>query len=280
MKKIIGNVFEEDDYSVFRKLPDNRDVLSDRVRKLIASMTERYVINPIIVNEKMEVIDGQGRFEARKEIGEPIHYIVVEGANSDDCRRMNKYNTKWTGLDFAKSYAKKGCASYIILLRTCNKTKLSIGTVLRLGNRGSTAAKAVDKMSLFESGKLTFTEKDAEVVEKVNTMANEILEALQFTARVNDPFRTGVKIMVETDGYDHERMLRNCKTERHSYVQTGRLKDQLVEFERIYNKRARENSKIYFSDALRNKGSNVRDYTHVYSPYDDINVSTLKTTDS
>lgn len=279
MAKIIGNVYEESDYSVFKRLPDNRDVLSDRVNKLIASMTERYICNPIIVNEHMEVIDGQGRFEARKEMNVPIHYIIVPGANSDDCRRMNKYNTKWTGLDFAKSYAKKGVSAYVLILKTCELTHLSISSVLRLSNHSGSATGANFSrdlaMSKFEKGLMDYTEKDVETVQRIAKMSNEILEALAFTGRVNESFRTAVKIITETDDYDHNRMLRNCKASRSSYAQMSKLKDQLVEFERIYNRRA-GNHKLFFSDYMRNRGHAIRDYSKLYSPYDDTDISTLK----
>ena len=62
--KIIGQVFEETNYDAFAKLPDNRDLSPGRLNKLIASISERYILNPIIVNEKMEIIDGQGRLNA------------------------------------------------------------------------------------------------------------------------------------------------------------------------------------------------------------------------
>ncbi len=274
MKRIIGNIYEEDDYSVFKRLPDNRDVLSKRLNKLIASMTEKYICNPIIVNEKMEVIDGQGRFEARKKMGVPIHYIIAEGADINDCRRMNKYNTQWSKLDFAKSYASKGIADYVLLLRTCKQTSLGIKTVLRLSNRGNVSD--TNRMSAFERGDLIFTEKDSETVVRVAELAGGIREALTFTDRLNDVFRIGVKIISESEGYDHERMLRNCKALRGSFNQMAATESQLKEFERIYNYRARAKDKLYFSDYMRNKGSAIRDYSKSYSEYNDKDVSTLK----
>ena len=53
-------------------------------------------------------------------------------------------------------------------------------------------------------------------------------------------------------------------------------RDQLVEFERIYNYRSKKGGRLYFSDYMRNRGENVRDYSKTYSPYNDTDVSTLK----
>lgn len=272
--KIIGHIYEENNYEVFKRLPDNRDVLEARISKLIASMTERYICNPIIVNEKMEVIDGQGRFEARKAMGVPIHYIVVPGATADDCRRMNKYNTKWTQLDFAKSYAKKGYEAYQLLLKGCKDFALPISTILRLSNHSSRPSHNKNIMTIFERGELEFSQNDYETVEKCTNISNDIINALQYTGRINDAFRTGIKIVCETEGYNHQRMIKNCKKSRSSYVQMGKIGDQLIEFERIYNKYSKGNN-VYFSDYMRNRGESVRDYDKTYSVYDDKDVSTL-----
>ena len=275
MKKVIGRIYQTDEYGIFKRLPDNRDVLEKRVRKLVASISEKYLTNPIIVNENMEIIDGQGRYEALKQLGKPIDFIVVHGAGSEDCKRMNRFNTKWSTLDFAKSFAKAGNKAYIMLLRGVDATKLPIGTVLRLANHGSKTGGTSYAMSAFEKGKLIFSDQDYDKVLAVHKAADEITYALQTTHRRNDAFYTAVKIVTETDGYSHERMLRNCSTLRASYNQMSALKDQLVEFERIYNYRTSGDKKLYFSDYLRNKGSAIRDYSKTYTPYDDTDISTL-----
>lgn len=277
MKEIIAQVYAESDYSVFRRLPDNRDVTTSRVGKLIASMTEKYILNPIIVNEKMEVIDGQGRFEARKAMQLPIHYILIPGLTSDDCRRMNFYNTAWKALDFAKSYAKRGLSSYVTLLETCEETGKPISTILRLSGKSSKgdSKSLTKKASTFESGRLNFTQKDKDAVKDVLAKIDEIREALQFTARLNEAFTTAVKIMTETIGYDHRHMISSCEKNRSTFSQMSRLEAQLVEFERIYNKNVRAEKKLYFSDYMRNRGANVRDYGAVNTEYHAKDISTL-----
>lgn len=92
MAKIKTYVFETNDYGVFYRLEDNRSVTESRKNQLIASFSAGEVMCPIIVNEKMEIIDGQGRFEARKALELPIYYIIDPGKNINDCRRMNSYN--------------------------------------------------------------------------------------------------------------------------------------------------------------------------------------------
>jgi hypothetical protein len=272
--KIIGQIFQEENYDVFRRLSDNRDVTQGRINKLVASISEKYILNPIVVNERMEIIDGQGRFDALKSLGLPIDYTISYGASSEDCRRMNKYNTKWSTMDFAISFAKSGNPNYIWFVKTCNDAGLSISSVLRLSNKGS----ATMLNEMFTRGNLKYTVADYETVIKVKGIADEIADALQCNARKNESFYTAVKIVCETKGYDHARMIKNCKSCRSSYAQMASLKDQLKEFERIYNYKVHTGNRLYFSDYLRNKGSNVRDYSNQKTPTSrEEDASTLKT---
>jgi hypothetical protein len=274
--RIIGQIYEESNYDVFHRLPDNRDLLSSRFNKLIASISAKYILNPIVVNENMEIIDGQGRYEALKALGKPIIYIIANGATSDDCRLMNKYNTKWVKSDFAKSHAKAGKKAYVLLLKCCEETKMPIETVLRLSSHAAHAQ--AHAMSVLERGDLEFTEEDYEIVKDLAVKITEVLEALQYRGRANIAFATALKVAVETKGYEHERMLKNCAVLRNTYSQMSRMGEQLKEFERIYNYRASKSKRLYFSDYMRDRGYAVRDYTNtaMKKGVDTEDVSTLK----
>lgn len=275
MAKVIGSIYEERDYTKFRRLGSNRDVLSNRLNKLIASISEKYILNPIVVNEFYEVIDGQGRFEACRALGKPIHYIIAKGATIDDCRRMNKYNTKWGLMDFIDSFSKGLNINYMIMKNVCAETGLGAYKVLRLANHGYGRADSPTSMSIVESGRLIFTQEDAEKVIRTVKYAKEIVDALQFDLRTNDAFLVAVKVASETDGYDHDRMLKNCQACRTTYNQMSNLESELKELERIYNYRAKI-GKLYFSDYMRNKGSNIRDYNKMkMQTYDTTDRSSL-----
>ena len=112
MARCVGYIYEENDYTVFKKLKDNRKVTKGRVDKLVQSLSEKEIMNPIVVNDKMEIIDGQGRFEAKKRLGTPIRYVIEPNADIEDCRRMNRFNSKWCFDDYVESYAEEGNENY------------------------------------------------------------------------------------------------------------------------------------------------------------------------
>ena len=111
------NVYVTKDYNIFKRLIGNRDIPESRISKIVESIqTIGWVHNPIIVNEKMEVIDGQGRLTALQRLKMPIEYIIAEGAGNKECIYMNMNMVNWKLPDFIKSYAEQGNENYQRLL--------------------------------------------------------------------------------------------------------------------------------------------------------------------
>lgn len=115
-------VYSTKDYSIFKRLVGNRDIPESRISKIVESIqTIGWVHNPIIVNEKMEVIDGQGRLTALQRLKMPVEYIIAEGAGNKECIYMNMNMVNWKLPDFIKSYAEQGNENYQRLLNLMEK---------------------------------------------------------------------------------------------------------------------------------------------------------------
>lgn len=271
--KTVEMVYSTTDYDIFKALDYNRDVTERRVAKLTASFSEKRVRNPIVVNEKFEVIDGQGRLETCKNLHLPVEFVVAKGANIEDCRRMNLYNTNWKKEDYVNSYVEAGIESYINIKKVRTSTGLPYCTILRLSNkyRGELLA------GYLESGKAIFSKQDATCVERIFEMALEIRKALDYTKKMNDVFIVSVKIVSETPKYNHYRMLEKCKITKENFGQYSNLEGMLKEFSRIYNQKIKnESNKIYFESWLKNRGKNIRTY-ETNTNYDNTkSVKTLK----
>lgn len=121
-KEKIYNVYVTKDYSIFKRLVGNRDIPESRISKIVESIqTIGWIHNPIIVNEKMEVIDGQGRLTALQRLKMPVEYIIAEGAGNKECVYMNMNMVNWKLPDFIKSYAEQGNENYQRLLSLMEK---------------------------------------------------------------------------------------------------------------------------------------------------------------
>ena len=116
------NVYTTRDYSIFKRLVGNRDIPESRISKIVESIQSiGWVHNPIIVNEKMEVIDGQGRLTALQRLKMPVEYVIAEGAGNRECIYMNMNMVNWKLPDFVKSYAEQGNENYQRLVALMEK---------------------------------------------------------------------------------------------------------------------------------------------------------------
>lgn len=131
--KILCHVYTTKDYGKFKFLEENREVKKRRVKKIKDSISDvGYVLQPILVNEKMEIIDGQGRFNACVELELPILYMVEEGRGIEECRRLNLGQENWTTWDWVNSYADGGNVDYQRFRTFVNGSQLSMDIILPL----------------------------------------------------------------------------------------------------------------------------------------------------
>ena len=152
-----GQILRTSDYSIFRKLKGNRNADESRVKSLVDSIKKvGWVSNPIIVNRKMEVIDGQGRLEALQRLNMPVEYHIVESADLNCCRVMNTHNKAWKPLDYIKSYADSGIKDYQRVYQLMQFFGVNVATVLNsvyVHTSGNMSEKT-------KAGELIFTEYD------------------------------------------------------------------------------------------------------------------------
>lgn len=104
--KVAYNVHVTMNYDKFRFIDGNRDVeYLANLRKSIK--THGWYRQPILVNERFEIIEGQHRFTVCKELGLPIEYIIQPGLVAEDCAPLNTGRTNWRTKNYAHLHAVK-----------------------------------------------------------------------------------------------------------------------------------------------------------------------------
>ena len=99
---------ETKEYNKFNFREANRDLNTPNVNKIVKSIEEIGLQCPIIVNEEYEIIDGQHRFVALRQLGRVVPYVISKRWQGDDTIAQLQESRKWTALDFAESLAKRG----------------------------------------------------------------------------------------------------------------------------------------------------------------------------
>jgi hypothetical protein len=119
--KEVNHVFETNDYSVFKTLGGNRELNTLHVARLKKSFTERYLFSPILVNSKMEVIDGQHRLQAATELTLPVRFIKLNGYGLREVQIFNTNMKNWKREDYLNGYCDLKYPEYIKFRNFMNK---------------------------------------------------------------------------------------------------------------------------------------------------------------
>ena len=76
----VNKVYKTNDLSIFKQIGGNRVPNLQHIKRLSQSISVYGMkCNPILVNEQMEVIDGQHRLAAAKEANSFVYFVVVKG---------------------------------------------------------------------------------------------------------------------------------------------------------------------------------------------------------
>jgi hypothetical protein len=126
-------IYTSREYDIFVLSELNR--VPGHYKKVLESIKENDYTKyqPILVNKKMEIVDGQNRFLACRDLGIPIHFIVSETINILAAADINKASKNWNSMDYVQHYAKRGRESYIDLLDICAKYDQKLSVVQQFG---------------------------------------------------------------------------------------------------------------------------------------------------
>ena len=85
---------------------------------------------PIVVNENMEILDGQRRFEAAKTLCKPVWYIQVKNVSMPMMIIAGTRKLSWSLKDYLKHYIVRGKQDYIDLKMYVDRYGIALNTYL------------------------------------------------------------------------------------------------------------------------------------------------------
>ena len=223
-----GEILETEDYSIFKMLPHNRPVVQSHVIRLTRSMADRPHLRParpVLVNDKMQVIDGQHRLKASELNGQSVFYMVVPNLTIEDARLLNALQRTWSLLDYAYSYASSKVPAYVQFIKAYESHELPPSTIVEaMGTNGSKARRD------FRIGELKVMDQT-----ELNNRLAMIEDVVKAFPEAATPYLVAAAFMtlLRADGYNHERMMVKIGTVKLS-PQPDRI-SYVRELERAYN---------------------------------------------
>lgn len=130
--EISYSVYQSSDYDLFKFIESNRVVKKSHVEKLIQQINDGYEMPPIIVKENGEILDGQHRFMALKQLGKPVEYIIKENIKQDTLQKSNTLVSKWSVKDHINFFMKENNQEYKELHEFIEYSGLTADTAARI----------------------------------------------------------------------------------------------------------------------------------------------------
>lgn len=237
----VADIYQTTDYSQFKRLGGNRKVEEPRVTMIIKSIEKvGYILNPIIVNERLEVVDGQGRLEACKRLGLPVIYAIAEGAGGDECIAMNINQSNWKITDYIDYYSELGEESYKRLQRLTAKYggALGISTLISIAQGKNTSS-----FNDVKEGRFSLDEDAYKQAVECMEYLKDVSPNFQGPTSGNRYYYCALGFCFWFQGVDNRVMAEKLQRYRIELVAVSKMDQALDVIEAIYNKRAKK--KVY-----------------------------------
>lgn len=127
-----------------------------KIRESVAKVG--WIKNPIVVNEKFQVIDGQARLEILQEMGLPVQYVIAYGTGVSECIAMNISQSSWRIIDYVTSYAALGNQNYVRMLKLIDEFN-EFGVPEITGAARNIIVRNGTQSHILKSGKLELSEE-------------------------------------------------------------------------------------------------------------------------
>lgn len=224
MKKI----YKTKNYEKFKFMVGNRPINSAHTAKLIESIKGKYLFNPIIINEKWEIIDGQHRFEAIKQLNLPLYFFINEGYSYDEVVILNENQKNWGHMDFLLHYVSIGNKEYIEVKKIMEKYKITLTATLAFLQAGNSKATEEFKYGQFKINEI----EKIKAIESIRKY-NKIKGFWEFSGSYS--FVRAFTNLLEFEDFNFERFNTACRNYPNLIGRRSRSTDYLILFQKLYN---------------------------------------------
>ena len=226
------------DYGKFKFRNDNRAKIDKpHVKRLVDSIKSRNLLHmrPILVNEKMEVIDGQHRLKAAMELDVEIFYQIEKKLSASDIILVN-IAQKWSSADYLNYYCQHEYPEYLKLKSFIENNELTLRVALNI-----VSGTEHDGFKFFREGKFCF---DSDVVSEELAMC---WDTINYIRKINGysvytqsaKFWKALLSLIRHPLFDASRWRENMQRMISHFAPKSTYKEYQEMFQNIYNWRTK-----------------------------------------
>lgn len=234
-----GVVYSTANYQLFHFLERNRPVKMSKVAKIRKSIERRGQLTPLQVRSDYSIIDGQHRLKALEELGLPVLFIVLNGAEEKDIIELNTARGNWVTDNYPHFFYDS--PSYDMLESFRNRHGLSVNAA-HIVLKSSFLSGALQAQ--FEKGDFALSNEELirgeQRMEKIDALCT--LDDGRFKKKLlGAKLLKGLLTIIEHPKYDTERMLYVLmKAPNHAVMGCDSVGDAVIMFKNLYNKHLKE----------------------------------------
>ena len=252
-KTEVNKVYKTNDLSMFKSIDGNRVPNLQHVKRLADSIRVYGMkCNPILVNEQMEVIDGQHRLMAAKETESFVYYIIVNGYDLKEVHTLNLNQKNWTKKEFMNGYADMGIESYIKLREFSKKNDdITFGDCMALCQNNTTATSRTLNLKIYRNI------KSPEVFEEGTWKCNDMNLAQDYANKIRmiKPYYSGYNRsgflttmigLLQKQTFDFNEFMHKLRLQPTAIVDCATRDQYRTLIEDIYNYRSRNKTNLRY----------------------------------
>jgi hypothetical protein len=237
----VNTVLKTNDYSRFKSRDGNRSLNELHLKRLTQSVMQNDLLhaNPILVNEKYEIIDGQHRFNVCRQLQKPVHYVQVKGLGLSEIQILNANSKNWKLEDYIDGYCQMNLPEYCYLKNIMKKSELGITSILTLFVSGTTSMNAMENL---KNGTLKLSNKNRglQILEWIKDWTHYYPSAYRRT------FIVALVQLYNVKGYSHDKMMQKIKYQSTKLVDCTNGRTYVALLEEIYNFKERGEKLRFF----------------------------------
>lgn len=233
-------IYQTTDYDRFKFNKLNREIDPARVEFWKRTLTNNDLLcdNPMLIDSNDNIIDGQHRLCAAKELGITVYYQVASRATINDAPTLNSQNKGWTNVDYLTAWCNAGNTEYIRLGKIHDQYPwMQLSTLYRLLSHGTNFVGLTDA---FRGGRFVIT---------AEAYAHEVARCTQDFAQFvpfwrETTFINAIANLCDNSNYDHARMMNKMKLVGNRLVHCASGADYIKLFSSIYNYKSKTDALV------------------------------------
>jgi hypothetical protein len=228
-------IWQSRDYKQFTLINGNRTINDAKIKKIIKDIDgglNMLPYCPIIVDDKLCIIDGQHRYKVSKILKQPVYYVIANEKTVYEIAQMNSRTERWKAKDFLNCYMSQGNTHYETLDELHVSYGLTITACRGLLTHGYACTdNGNGQKEAFERGGFEVKQKEAAfaIAEKLNdfkTFAN--YKAYDFICAL-------AKLLSNPEKCNWEELVKAYNKHSELLVIQGSAKQYLANLEEVYN---------------------------------------------